>query len=147
LRILVDADACPVKDEVYRVAERHGVPVLLVANQWMRVPGKEWIEIEVVPGDFDAADDRIVERLEPGDLVISADIPLAARCVEKGARVLGHRGRELTEDTIGEAVATRDLLTQLRESGDVTGGPPPFGKKDRSKFLQSLEEMLRALKK
>jgi len=141
--IYVDADACPVKDEVYRVAKRHGVPVAIVADQWMRVPDSG-VELVVVKGDFDAADDWIVEHAVEGDVVITADIPLADRCLKLGARVLGVRGREFTEESIGEAMAGRELAAELREMGIQTGGPKPFEKRNRSTFLQALEEMLRS---
>jgi hypothetical protein len=147
LRIFVDADACPVKDEVYRVAKRYGLAVTLVANSWMRVPKDESILLEVVPGGFDAADDWIAEHAGQDDIVITADIPLAARCLAKGARVLGSTGRPFTEDNIGSALATRDLLSGLRDLGEIGGGPPPFCKKDRSQFLQVLDRMIQALRK
>jgi uncharacterized protein YaiI (UPF0178 family) len=144
MKILVDADACPVKDEVYRVARRHGLPVLLVANTPLHVPSADTVTLEVVSGRFDAADDRIVERTEPGDVVVTSDVPLAARCLEKGAAVLSASGRRFTEDSIGDDVATRDLMAHLRGGGAVTGGPPPFGPKDRSRFLDQLETTIRA---
>ena len=143
--IFIDADACPVKDEVYRVARRHGVPVTLVADAWMRVPDEEGIELVVVKGDFDAADDWIVEHTSAGDIVVTGDIPLADRCLKLGARVLGLRGREFTEDTIGEAMAGRELAAELRDMGIQTGGPRPFEKRDRSEFLQKLDAMLHAV--
>ena len=145
--IFVDADACPVKDEVYRVARRHGVPVTLVADAWMRVPDEDGIELVVVKGDFDAADDWIVEHTSAGDIVVTGDIPLADRCLKLGARVLGLRGREFTEDTIGEAMAGRELAAELRDMGIQTGGPRPFEKRDRSEFLQKLDAMLHAVGK
>jgi uncharacterized protein YaiI (UPF0178 family) len=144
-RIFIDADACPVKEETYRVAKRHGLRVVVVANSWMRIPPEDWLELVVVPGDLDAADHWIVERVETGDIVISADVPLAARCIAKGALVLGTRGYPFSEDSIGDAVATRDLLSQLREGGGLTGGPPPFDKRDRSRFLHRLDEIARAV--
>jgi hypothetical protein len=147
LTIFVDADACPVKEEVYRVASRHGVPVRVVAASRMRVPSDEGIELVVVEAGQDAADDWIVERAEAGDVVITADIPLAARCLEKGARVLGHTGRAFTAENIGEIVATRDLLSGLREAGTITSGPAPFGSKDRSKFLQALHETIEQIRR
>jgi len=145
--IFVDADACPVKDEIYRVARRHGVPVTLVADAWMRVPDEDGIELVVVRGDFDAADDWIVEHTSAGDIVVTGDIPLADRCLKLGARVLGLRGREFTEDTIGEAMAGRELAAELRDMGIQTGGPRPFEKRDRSEFLQKLDAMLHAVGK
>ena len=147
LRILVDADACPVKDEIYRVALRYGCPVILVANQWMRIPREGAVEMEVVKGDFDAADDRIVELTETDDVVITADIPLAGRCLEKGARVLGPKGKPFTEDNIGDALASRELLADLRATGEVSGGPPPMQKKDRSLFLQKLDQVIQAIRR
>ncbi len=143
VQIYIDADACPVKEEIYRVALRHGVKVHLVANTRMRIPAQGQVELVVVDGGFDAADDWIAEQVEAQDVVITADIPLAARCLEKGARVLGLKGRAFTEDSIGEALASRELSSQLREMGVISGGPAPFGKKDRSRFLHSLDEMLR----
>jgi uncharacterized protein YaiI (UPF0178 family) len=145
--IFVDADACPVKQEIYRVARRHGVRVVLVSDSWMRVPEEDGIELVVVRGDFDAADDWIAERAGQGDVVVTADIPLADRCLKLGARVLGHKGREFTEDSIGEAMAGRELASELRELGIQTGGPRPFEKRDRSQFLQALDAMLHALKR
>ena len=146
-RIFVDADACPVKDEVYRVAKRYGLRVVLVSNTWLRAPNEEWLEVVVVGGELDAADAWIVEHVTRGDIVVSADIPLAALCLEKGASVLGPRGRPFTEDSIGNALATRELMSQLREMGEVGGGPPPFEKRDRSQFLQALDRMIHAIRK
>ncbi|MBD3220821.1 YaiI/YqxD family protein, partial [bacterium] len=144
LHIYVDADACPVKEEVYRVARRYELPVTLVANGYMRVPGDRSVTLVVVDQGRDEADDWIVAHVEPGDLVITGDIPLAARCLDRGARVLGHKGRPFTTENVGEALASRHLMTQLRDQGLVTGGPPPFEKKDRSQFLQKLDEMVNA---
>jgi uncharacterized protein len=147
LRIYVDADACPVKPEVYRVAQRYEVGVILVAASWMRVPGDANIMLEVVAEGFDAADDWIAARVGPSDLVITADIPLAARCVAAGARVLGPTGRPFTEENVGEALATRNLLAELRGAGMETGGPAPFEPRDRSRFLQALDEAVQALRR
>ncbi|MCZ6602246.1 MAG: YaiI/YqxD family protein [Planctomycetota bacterium] len=146
-RIFIDADACPVKREVYRVAERHGLEVTLVSNMSMWTPQEEWIHLEVVDGQFDAADDWIVEHVAGNDIVISADIPLASRCLKKGALVLGPTGRAFTEESIGDALATREIMSHLRDMGTVTGGPAPFGKMDRSRFLQSLEEMIQSVRR
>jgi uncharacterized protein len=147
MKILVDADACPVKDEVYRVARRHALPVVLVANSPMAVPGGDMVRLEVVGGKFDAADDRIVELAEAGDVVVSGDIPLAARCIAKGALALSPKGRRFDEESIGDALMTRDLLEHLRGGGVVTGGPPPFERRDRSKFLEQLEAVVRAARR
>jgi uncharacterized protein YaiI (UPF0178 family) len=142
LRIFVDADACPVKDEVYRVAARHGLPVTLVANSTMRIPSEPGIELVVVAGGIDVADDWIAERAGEGDIVITADIPLASRCVRKGARAVGTTGLPFTEDNVGDALATRELLSHLRGAGLITGGPAPMQQRDRSRFLQALEEAI-----
>jgi len=142
--IFVDADGCPVKDEVYRVAERHGLAVKLVANAWMRTPGQAWIELVIVDDGFDAADDWIVEHASERDVVVTADIPLASRCLKNGARVLGPKGREFTEDSIGGALAGREASGFLREMGVMTGGPAPFTKRDRSRFLQKLDNLAQA---
>jgi uncharacterized protein YaiI (UPF0178 family) len=147
LHVFIDADACPVKDEVYRVAERYSLPVTVVANSRMRVPASSGIELQVVPGGFDAADDWIAEHVERGDIVITADIPLADRCVKAGACVLGTTGKPFTEDNIGSALATRDLLADLRGAGEITGGPPPLGPRDRSRFLQALDEMVQRIRR
>lgn len=147
LDIFVDADACPVKEEIYRVAKRHGLNVILVSNSWMRTPLEAWIELVVVDKQFDQADDWIVERAGEDDIVITADIPLASRCLKKDARVIGPTGREFTEDSIGNALATRDLLAGLRDIGEATGGPAPFGKRDRSRFLHRLDETIRAVRR
>ncbi len=146
-RILVDADACPVKPEIYRVAGRYGLPVTLVANSWMRAPLDPRITLEVVGAGLDEADDRIVELAGPGDVVVTADILLANRCLDEGARVLGTSGKPFTEENIGGAVATRDLLADLRGAGEVTGGPPPITKRDRSRFLQKLDEVVQAIRR
>jgi uncharacterized protein YaiI (UPF0178 family) len=141
-RIYVDADACPVKDEVYVVATRYGVPVSIVANAAMHVPGGFGAELVVVEQGPDVADDWIAERAGKGDVVVTADIPLAARCLESGAVVLGTNGRPFTEDSIGGALAGRELHTMLRESGIASGGPRPLAEKDRSRFLSRLDEMV-----
>jgi uncharacterized protein YaiI (UPF0178 family) len=145
--IYIDADACPVKDEIYRVAQRYGLKVVLVSNSWLRAPNEEWLELVVVGAELDAADAWIVEHVTEEDIVVSADIPLAALCLEKGAGVLGPRGRPFTEDSIGGALATRELMSQLREMGEVSGGPPPFEKRDSSQFLQALDQMIHAIRK
>jgi uncharacterized protein YaiI (UPF0178 family) len=147
LHIYVDADACPVKQEVYRVARRYGLGVTLVANSWMRVPDESWLALEVVGEGFDAADDWIVGRVRPDDIVITADVPLASRCLKGGARVIGPTGRPFTDDNIGQAVATRDLLAGIRGAGEITGGPPPIDRRDRSRFLQQLDEVIQSIRR
>jgi uncharacterized protein YaiI (UPF0178 family) len=147
LKIYIDADACPVKNEVFRVAKRYELEVTLVSNTWMNTPKSNQIRLEVVDGKFDAADDWIVNHAETDDIVISADIPLASRCLKKGARVLGPKGRVFTKDNIGEIMATREIMSHLRDLGTMTGGPAPFQKKDRSRFLQSLDQMIQAIKR
>ena len=145
--VLVDADACPVKPEVFRVAERYALGVTLVAASWMRVPPDARITLEVVEQGFDAADDWIAERAGPASIVITADIPLAARCVAAGAYVLGTTGSPFTEANIGDTLASRDLLASLRGAGEVTGGPAPFGPRDRSRFLQALDAAVMAVRR
>ena len=144
--ILVDADSCPVKQEVYRVAKRYGLKVTVVANSPMHIPGEDWLKLVVVSHQFDAADDWIVEYITKNDIVISGDIPLASRCLKKGARVLGPNGHVFTEESIGDALATRDLKSHLRDIGIMTGGPAPFKKRDRSRFLQSLDGIIQAIR-
>jgi uncharacterized protein YaiI (UPF0178 family) len=146
-QIYVDADACPVKKEVYRVANRYHLAVTLVANAWMRVPNERWLTLKVVADGFDAADDWIVEHAQLDDIVVTADILLASRCVKEGARVIGPTGKPFTEDNIGQAVATRNLLSELRDAGEITGGPRPLQKSDRSHFLQKLDEMIHAIRR
>jgi uncharacterized protein YaiI (UPF0178 family) len=145
LHIFVDADACPVKSEVFKVAARYRLRVTLVAASWMRIPESSRITLEVVGEGVDIADDWIAEHCGADDIVITADVPLADRCVKKGAYVLGPKGKPFTEDNIGAALATRNLLADLREMGEVTGGPPPFAKKDRSLFLQQLDQAINAI--
>jgi hypothetical protein len=145
--IYVDADACPVKDEVYRVAGRYGLKVYLVSNSLLRAPLH--IEVErIVVGDApDAADDWIAERAGAGDVVVTNDIPLAARSIRKGALVVAPNGRVFTEASIGNALATRDLMTHLRDTGIVTGGPPPLKPADRSRFLSALDQAIVAARR
>jgi uncharacterized protein len=142
MQIFIDADACPVKAEVYKVAMRHGLKVVVVANSYMAVPREPWIDLVVVGGKLDAADDRIVESVSAGDLVVTSDVPLASRCVKLGAKVVAPNGREFTEDSIGMALATRNLMDQLRSAGEVTGGPAAFSRQDRSQFLQALDRII-----
>jgi uncharacterized protein len=146
LTIYIDADACPVKSEVYRVARRYGMRVAVVANATLRVPPDELFEAVVCPG-FGAADDWIAEQAGPGDVVVTADIPLAARCLARGARVLGPKGNVFTENDIGEAVGMRDLMAELRQGGAVTGGPAPMAPKDRSRFLSKLDDLINAVRR
>ena len=142
-RILVDADACPVKDEVYRVAERHGAQVTIVSNAAMRVPAVPWVRRVVVDAGFDAADDWIAQACGPDALVITADILLADRCLKAdAAAVLAPNGRPFTAASIGSAVAVRAIMADLRAGGDQIGGPAPFAKADRSRFLQALDAAL-----
>jgi len=147
LKIYIDADAYPVKNEVYRVAERYELNVILVSNTWMNTPKSNLIRLQMVDGNFDAADDWIVKNVQTDDIVITADIPLASRCLEKDALVLGSKGREFTKNNIGDMMATREIMSSLRDIGTMTGGPAPFQKKDRSRFLQSLDRMIQAIKR
>jgi uncharacterized protein len=143
VEIYVDADACPVKEEVYRVAGRYRLKVYVVANSFMAVPGDPLIERVTVTDGFDAADDWIAERAGRGAVVIiTTDVPLASRCVKAGAAVISPAGRVFTESSIGMAVATRDLMADLRAMGEATGGPKPFSRRDRSRFLSALDETI-----
>ena len=142
VRILVDADACPVKDEIYKVAFRREVPVRVVSNAHLRVPVHPLIERVVVSDKFDAADDWIAEQAGPHDVVITADILLADRCLKQGATVIANNGKPFTTASIGGAIATRAIMADLRAGGDIVGGPAPFAKADRSRFLQALDEAL-----
>ncbi|NQT61717.1 MAG: YaiI/YqxD family protein [Candidatus Marinimicrobia bacterium] len=147
LHIYVDADACPVKNEVYRVADRYQLNVTLVSNSRMRVPQSSRIKLEVVGDGFDEADDWIVEHVQEGDVVITADIPLAGRCITAGAEVLSNSGKRFTDDNIGQTLATRDLLAELRGTGEITGGPPPLTQRDRSEFLQKLDVVIQSIRR
>ena len=147
LRILVDADACPVKDEIYRVAERHKVPVSVVSNAPFRVPTGPLVERVVVSAGFDAADDWIAERAGQGDVVVTADVPLASRGVKAGAAVIAPNGKAFDANSIGMALATRNLLHELRGSGEITGGPKPFAPRDRSEFLSALDRAIVRIKR
>ena len=147
LQILVDADACPVKDEIYRVAWRHEVAVKVVSNSRLRVPDHVLIERVVVSDGFDAADDWIAEAADAASVVITADILLADRALKAGAIVLGPNGKPFTMASIGPAIATRAIMADLRAGGDQIGGPPPFTKADRSQFLQALDSALVRLKR
>ena len=145
--ILVDADACPVKDEIYKVAFRHEVPVAIVSNAYMRVPAHDLVERVVVGSGFDAADDWIAERAGPQRIVVTTDILLADRCLKVGAMVIAPNGRPFTTSSIGAAIATRAIMADLRAGGDQLGGPPPFAKSDRSRFLSALDEALVRMKR
>jgi uncharacterized protein YaiI (UPF0178 family) len=147
IRILVDADACPVKDEVYRVAERHGVAVAIVSNSHFRVPPLPWVERVVVSDGFDAADDWIAEAADALSVVVTADILLADRCLKAGATVIAPTGKPFTGASIGGAIATRAIMADLRAGGEQLGGPAPFSKTDRSRFLQSLDTALVRLRR
>lgn len=147
LDVYVDADGCPVKEETYRVARRYGLTVYVVAARQLSVPHEPWVRAVAAGARFDAADDWIADRVGEDDVVVTADIPLAARCLEKGARVLGHRGDEFTEDTIGSALAGRELMDQLRQMGLAAGGPKPLGKHDRSRFLSRFDEIVQAVRR
>jgi uncharacterized protein YaiI (UPF0178 family) len=146
-RIYVDADACPVKDEIYRVAIRHGLPVSVVAGNFIRVPQDPLIERVAAGSGMDAADDWIAERASHGDIVITSDIPLASRCVKAGAEVIAPNGKPFTEQSIGMTLAVRNLMTDLRSSGEVTGGPKSFAPRDRSAFLSALDQTIRRIQR
>ncbi|MFL5245789.1 MAG: YaiI/YqxD family protein [Gemmataceae bacterium] len=145
-KLYIDADACPVKNEVYRVARRYSLHVAVVANAPLRVPNDDFVELAVRAG-FGAADDWIAEQAGSGDIVITADIQLAARCLARGARVLGPKGQAFTDADIGSALAMRELMDELRQGGTMTGGPAPMTPKDRSRFLSKLDEMVHAVRK
>ena len=142
IRILVDADACPVKDEIYKVAFRHAVPATIVSNSPIRIPQHDLLDRVVVSDGFDAADDWIAERAGPGTVCVTADILLADRCLKAGAKVIAPNGRPFTTNSIGGAIATRAIMADLRAGGDVIGGPAPFSKTDRSRFLSAFDEAL-----
>jgi uncharacterized protein YaiI (UPF0178 family) len=145
--IYVDADACPVKDEVARVAGRHDLGVSFVANAWMRLPDGDLFKRVIVADGPDAADNWIAERAGPEDIVITADIPLAARCVPAGATVLNHNGKPFNQNNIGMTLATRNLMAHLRETGAATTYNASFSKQDRSRFLEALETAVQAIKR
>ncbi len=141
-RILVDADACPVKEEIYKVAFRHGAAVAIVSNSHLRVPAHPLVRRVVVSDGFDAADDWIAEQAGPDAVAVTADILLADRCLKAGARVIAPTGKSFTQGSIGAAVATRAIMADLRAGGEQLGGPAPFAKTDRSRFLSALDEAL-----
>jgi uncharacterized protein len=145
--IYIDADGCPVKDEVYKVAARYKIKVFVVANKHLKIPADPMIEMCVASSGFDAADDWIVEKITNQDIVVTADILLANRCVQKGARALDSKGNEFTEDNVGSAVATRELMQNLRYMGEMRGGPAPMDKKARSQFLNKLDQIIQSLRR
>ncbi|GEP06995.1 YaiI/YqxD family protein [Methylobacterium oxalidis] len=147
IAIYLDADACPVKDETYRVAARYGLHVFVVANSFLNLPREPWIERVIVGDALDAADDWIAERAGPGAIVVTADVPLASRCVRAGATVLAPTGKPFTDASVGMALATRNLMQDLRESALVTGGPKPFSQRDRSAFLGALDQAVNRLRR
>lgn len=147
LTIYIDSDACPVKEETYKVAARYALPVRVVANTYQRVPASPLIEAIIVAQGADKADDWIAEHVEAGDIVITADIPLAARCLARGARALGPKGREFTPEAIGNALATRQIMEHLRQIGETTQGPRAMAPKDRSNFLSALDRLINAIKR
>jgi uncharacterized protein YaiI (UPF0178 family) len=148
LDIYIDADACAVKQEVYKVADRCSLRVFVVSNVPMHVPAGQAriLNMAVGPGD-NAADDWIAENIHAGDICITADIPLASRCLKQGASALGMRGKPFSEDSIGDALATRELMSTLRESGRISGGPPPMARKDRSRFLDALDQIIQKIRR
>ncbi len=147
IEIFVDADACPVKEEVYRVGRRYGLKVYVISNGGVRVPIEPLIEMVVVAQGPDVADDWIVDRATTGDIVVTADIPLAHRCLQNGAQAIGPTGRPFTQASIGAAMAQRGLMEHLRATGEITGGPKPFAAGDRSRFLQALDEAVNRSKR
>ncbi len=147
MEIFIDADGCPVKEETYRVAARHQFKVWVVANKNIQIPLHPSITMQVVSGNPDAADDWIAENIKANDICITADIPLADRCLKVSARAIGPRGDEWTEDNIGDALATRELMKTLREMGEVRGGPAPMGPRDKSAFLSGLEQLIQKIKR
>ena len=147
MRIHVDADGCPVKPEIFRVAKRYGLEVRVVANQGVEVPRDPLVEMVLVGAGLDAADDWIVANVLADDVVVTADVPLASRCVAKGAAVLHPTGRGFSESDVGSALAMRDLLARLREEGQRTRGPPPFTERDRSAFLQALDASIQKIRR
>lgn len=147
LEIFIDADACPVKAEIYKVAARYGIKVFVVANSFMMIPANPLIERVIVGDGFDAADDWIAERAGPSGIVVTADIPLADRCLKAGAAVIGPTGRPFTAASIGTALADRAIMADLRAGGDIVGGPKPMGQRDRSRFLSALDETIVRLRR
>ena len=147
LDIYVDADACPVKDEIYKVADRYFLKVFVIANQWMQIPLHAKIEMIVVEGGFDSADDWIVENIQAHDILVTSDLLLADRCLKKKVRVLGAKGKELDDENIGHVLGSRELMSHLRDLGSKGTGPAPMTKVDRSQFLSKLDQIIQSLKK
>ncbi len=147
IALYIDADACPVKAEIYRVAERYGLKVYVVSNSYINVPRDPRVERVVVSDGFDAADDWIAERVGPGDIVITSDIPLADRSLKRGAAAIGSTGVAFTTSSIGMAMASRELMSNLRAMGEATGGPKPMSQRDRSRFLSTLDETIQKLRR
>lgn len=147
IKIYIDADGCPVKEETYKVAIRYQIPVIVVANKAIHIPLHPLLTMQVVPQGADEADNWIADHIQTDEICITTDIPLADRCLKRSARVLGSRGDEFTEDMIGEAMATRELMKHLRELGEVKGGPAPLEKRDRSNFLSSLDRIIQSIKR
>ena len=149
LTLYIDADACPVREECYKVAARHNVPTVVVANSFIRIPQSPLISRQIVDDSFDAADDYIAERADARSVVITSDIPLADRCIKAGARVLSPNGKPFDENNIGSALATRAIMNDLRAGAEMPtfGGPPPFSQRDRSAFLQALHTLLERMKR
>ena len=147
MHIYIDADACPVKDEALKVAERHGIPITYVSNAWMRLPESPLVQRIVVQDGPDVADDWIAERIGPGDICITQDIPLASRCLKNGARAIGNTGKPFSDTSIGMALAMRELSQHLRETGESRGFNAAFTKQDRSRFLEALEQAVQGIKR
>ncbi len=147
MRIFIDADACPVKDETYRVAARYGLKVFVVANSFIRVPASPLIELRVVDAGPDVADDWIAGETQPGDIAVTNDIPLADRVLKAGGAAIAPNGRAFTVDSIGSALAQRSIMEHIRSTGETTGGPPPFSPADRSRFLQALDETVNRIRR
>ena len=147
IRILIDADACPVKDEALKVAERHGIAIIFVSNAWMRLPESPLVQRMIVQEGPDAADDWIAERIGPGDICVTQDIPLAGRCLKAGARAIGNTGKPFTDASIGMALAMRELSQHLRETGESRGFNAAFTRQDRSRFLEAMEHAVQAIKR
>jgi uncharacterized protein YaiI (UPF0178 family) len=147
MKIYVDADACPVKEQIYRVAARYGLAVVLAANSRMRIPEQTGVTLQIVPGSFDVVDDWIAEHVEPGDIVATADIDLAGRVVDRGAICLDFRGKEFTPDALGGMLASREVAQYLRGMGEYGGGPPPITPRDRGRFAGKLDEIVNRLRR